>query len=269
MTTSVAMPDLEAHEKAPEDRAQRTLGGPGPIRDRSPETRWHWAPAALRVVSVVSVVSAAVILVRPGPSSRLRRGILTATTAVLAFAGMTCLGPSLALAQAPGPTIVLVPGASGPPAAGVQVRGEGFADGQRAEIRWAASDGPVLGIAVGPRFALDVVVPGAEPGTYPITAFSRDADGVIGAAATTPFAVTEGPTEGAPPATLATPPPPGVAPPPPEASAAVWVVVIGGLAGLGAVLFTTRAGRRPWNRSPQDDSLAPVETGRRAATTSG
>lgn len=91
--------------------------------------------------------------------------------------------------------VTLEPGSSGPVGSEVTVEGLAFDPGT-VEIRWDASDGPVLGRANGPSFSAKVTIPEATEGLHAIVVLGRSPDGSIGNAATAAFQVAPAGGEG-------------------------------------------------------------------------
>ena len=108
-------------------------------------------------------------------------------------------GTATAWACVPQPGILVQPRSSG--AAGTQVTliGKAFAD-SRAEIRWNALDGELLGAVPGPDFSTDVTIPQAPSGLYTLIVILRGADGAVANTARAPFEVV---AASAPPASAA------------------------------------------------------------------
>lgn len=92
----------------------------------------------------------------------------------------------------PQPIITSVqPQASGAPGIRVTVVGENF-EPVPVEIRWNATDGPLLGKATGPTFSVAVQIPEGEPGLYTLIALSRQTSGGVIGTARAAFQVTAG-----------------------------------------------------------------------------
>ena len=89
----------------------------------------------------------------------------------------------------PQPRLVyLEPSAFGMAESRVTVNGLGFDPG-RAEVRWNAPDGALLGSAIGPNFSLPVMIPRVPDGLYSVVVISREPGGGIGNTGTAAFQV--------------------------------------------------------------------------------
>ncbi len=84
--------------------------------------------------------------------------------------------------------ITLQPRSSGPPGTSLTVAALGFDPG-RAEIRWNAGDGELLGTANGPDFSVSVTIPQVTEGLYHLVVLARSPSGEIGNTNTVSFEV--------------------------------------------------------------------------------
>lgn len=109
--------------------------------------------------------------------------VATAAWAVLALAGPT-------YACVPQPFIAMHPLGSGAAGSQVNVDGQLFDNGTRIEIRWNATDGPLLGTAQSADFSVPVSIPSVAPGLYTVLALTRDPAGVQGSVARAEFLIT-------------------------------------------------------------------------------
>lgn len=184
--------------------------------------------------------------------------------AVLVVALLVMGATATAAAEGEQPSVVLHPQPSGPPGASIEVSGGGFEVGQRVEVRWEGSDGPLLAAAVGPDLATTMIVPFAQPGSHLVVVFSRDSDGVIGAATSTSFVVDAVPAGQEPPSPGDPPSAPNTATPREATSGGVWAAVVGILVLLAAGLARTRHHRpRPnGDRAVKPDVPAAATSGR-------
>lgn len=129
----------------------------------------------------------------------------TAAAVATATVAAVLLLAAAAWACVPQPLLVTVqPGLSGPAGSQVSVAAVGF-DGGRAEIRWNALDGELLGTAEGPDFSAGVTIPPVPPGMYHVVVLGRAPGGELGNTRTVPFMVT---AEGRAVAGAAAPPDP-------------------------------------------------------------
>lgn len=160
------------------------------------------------------------------------------------------MAASVAWACIPQPRLItLQPRASGPAGTKVTVAALGFDPG-RAEIRWNAGDGELLGTANGPEFSVEVIIPDSDVGLYQMVVLARSASGEIGNTNTVSFEVTgEGESAGTPPSP--TQPPGGRVESETggntPASAALLFGGGGGLVALGCIggILLSRQGRNP------------------------
>lgn len=176
-----------------------------------------------------------------------------ARAAVLAAISLMLIAGSASYACVPQPFVVIHPQSSGAVGSQVTVNGQLFENG-RVEIRWNATDGPLLATAQSTDFAMPVTVPSAPPGLYTLIAVSRGANGVLGSVARAEFQVT-GP---APVPITESPVPNGAAadessngPSFASVAAAVGLVAIGAFGGAAVV-----ARRRPGATIPTPVSEA-------------
>lgn len=113
----------------------------------------------------------------------------------LLFVGAVAAGSvagATAWACVPQPIITsLQPRASGVPGDRVTVVGENF-EPAPVEIRWNATDGPLIEKASGPTFSVAVRIPDGEPGLYTLIALSRQTSGAVIGTARAAFQVTAG-----------------------------------------------------------------------------
>lgn len=101
-------------------------------------------------------------------------------------------GATAGWACVPQPIITSVqPRASGAPDDRVTVVGENF-EPVPVEIRWNATDGPLLEKATGPTFSVAVRIPNGDPGLYTLIALSRQTSGAVIGTARAAFQVTVG-----------------------------------------------------------------------------
>lgn len=110
---------------------------------------------------------------------------------LLAFSGLFLVLAAIASAAwacVPQPLVTVTPQASGP--SGSQVTVEAHAINGLAEVRWSAVDGPQLGTAMGPNFAIEVTIPEAPAGLYAIIVVERSPDGGLGSTGRAAFEVT-------------------------------------------------------------------------------
>jgi len=173
---------------------------------------------------------------------------------VLAVAAAVLVGWASATAGAAQPQALLLIQSKPTGAAGgeVDVVGLGFEAGVPVEVRWNGIDGPQLGGGVGLDLRASVAVPAAaSPRLYSIVGVSRDANGVLSSAASTPYLVT---AAGADPARAGplTPPPKATRPAKPT-SAAAWPALT--LALAAAVAW----GRHSQRQRPSPATPSPVE----------
>lgn len=97
---------------------------------------------------------------------------------------------SLAWGCVPQPRLLTVqPRSSGPAGTEVTLAALGFDPG-RAEIRWNAVDGELLGVANGPEFSVPVTIPRAPEGLYNLIVLARSPGGEIGNTGAVSFQVT-------------------------------------------------------------------------------
>jgi RTX calcium-binding nonapeptide repeat (4 copies) len=118
--------------------------------------------------------------------------------ALLVFA-LGSIGPALAWACTPSAAIDLNGADAGPPGTNVTVNGRGFPSGREVEIHWNGSSGPVLTMATGPAFSVNVTIPSEAPGTHYIVATARAPTGEFEGQAAAAFSVTQAPDPPAPP----------------------------------------------------------------------
>ncbi|HSH60049.1 MAG TPA: hypothetical protein VK988_10490, partial [Acidimicrobiales bacterium] len=95
-----------------------------------------------------------------------------------------------AWACVPQPAVLVQPRSSGAAGTEVTVIGRGFGD-SRAEIRWNAFDGELLGALPGPDFTTDVTIPQAPTGLYTLVVIVRGPDGAVANTVRAPFEVVE------------------------------------------------------------------------------
>lgn len=112
-----------------------------------------------------------------------------ARAAVPAAISLVLIAGSASYACVPQPFVVIHPQSSGAVGSQVTVNGQLF-ETARVEIRWNATDGPLLATAQSTDFAVPLTVPSAPPGLYTLIAFSRGANGVLGSVARAEFQVT-------------------------------------------------------------------------------
>lgn len=143
----------------------------------------------------------------------------------------------------PQPFILVRPQASAAAGTEVKVDGQLFPNGSRIEIRWNATDGPLLATTQSADFSVPITIPSAPAGLYTVLALSRSQSGVQGEVARAGFQVT-----GAAPAPPPAASPPEARPEPPSSgggtsfasvAAAVGLVALGLVAG--ALLFGRRS----------------------------
>ncbi len=127
----------------------------------------------------------AVMIELPRPDMA-RLGRLTVIAGLLL---VVVSGGSLARACLPQPLISLQPKSSGPPGAEITVNARTIND--RAEIRWNAPDGPLLGTATGPAFSVPITIPDVPRGLYTLVVIERQPDGGLGSSGTAAVAVIE------------------------------------------------------------------------------
>lgn len=177
--------------------------------------------------------------------STARVGTLTALCAAAMLAAAT-----VAWACVPQPRLItLQPRSSGPAGSAVTVAALGFDPG-RAEIRWNAGDGELLGTANGPDFSVGVTVPQVAVGLYHVVVLARSPGGEIGNTSTVSFEVT---AEGGAAAAAPSPPAPqprgepmGGSSRTTSVTAALLFAGGGGLVALGCLggILLSRQGRR-------------------------
>jgi len=92
----------------------------------------------------------------------------------------------------PQPFILVQPQASATPGTEVKVDGQLFSNGSKIEIRWNATDGPLLATASSSDFSVPITIPSAPAGLYTVVALSRSQAGVQGEVARAAFQVTGG-----------------------------------------------------------------------------
>lgn len=142
----------------------------------------------------------------------------------------------------PQPFILVHPQASAAPGAEVKVDGQLFPNGSRIEIRWNATDGPLLAAATSADFSVPITIPSAPAGLYTVLALSRSQSGVQGEVARAGFQVTGAAPAAAPafgsPAAGAEPAHTDKSTSFPSVAAAVGLVALGLLGG--ALLFRRR-----------------------------
>ncbi|MEJ7763992.1 MAG: hypothetical protein WKF86_00690 [Acidimicrobiales bacterium] len=148
-------------------------------------------------------------------------------------------GTSAGWACVPQPLLTLTPVASGPE--GTEVIVNAYSVSGRAEIRWNAIDGPMLGTGQGPVFSVPLKVPSSAPGLYTVLLLERGPGGALGSTGRAAFQVTGG-TQPAPgPFTTAT-----HAPSPRSSSVTASKVLAGaGLLAVGAIGGAIVVRRRP------------------------
>ncbi|MBW3643424.1 MAG: hypothetical protein KY447_10970 [Actinobacteria bacterium] len=125
----------------------------------------------------------------------------------------------------------------------------GFDPG-RAEVRWNAGDGELLGTANGPDFSVGVTIPQVAEGLYHVVVLARSPGGEIGNTSTVSFEVTgeAGAAAGAssPPASQPRGEPVSTSSSPTSAMAALLFAAGGGLVALGFLggILLSRQGRK-------------------------
>lgn len=110
---------------------------------------------------------------------------------LLAFSGLFSVAAAIASAAwgcVPQPLITITPQASGPTGSRVTVKAHAI--NGLAEVRWSAVDGPQLGTAMGPNFAIEITIPEAPAGLYAIIVVERGPDGGLGSTGRAAFEVT-------------------------------------------------------------------------------
>lgn len=179
------------------------------------------------------------------PVSTARLGALTAFCAAVMLAAAT-----VAWACVPQPRLItLQPRSSGPAGSAVTVAALGFDPG-RAEVRWNAGDGELLGTANGPDFSVGVTIPQVAEGLYHVVVLARSPGGEIGNTSTVSFEVTgeAGAAAGAssPPASQPRGEPVSTSSSPTSAMAALLFAAGGGLVALGFLggILLSRQGRK-------------------------
>ena len=143
----------------------------------------------------------------------------------------------------PQPYLLIRPRASGAAGAEVTVDGRLFDNGKRIELRWNATDGPLLGTAQTADFAVPVTIPQAPIGLYTLVAVTRSPAGVQGGVARAGFQIAN-PGEATVRANDFTPAPPPTRPqrsssPFASVAASVALLAIGALGG-GAIMSRRR-----------------------------
>lgn len=194
--------------------------------------------------------------------STARVGTLTALFAAVMLAAAT-----VAWACVPQPRLItLQPRSSGPAGSPVTVAALGFDPG-RAEIRWNAGDGELLGTANGPDFSVGVTVPQVAEGLYHVVVLARSPGGEIGNTSTVSFEVTG---EGGAAAGASSPPvsqprgePVSTSSSPTSTTPALAFAAGGGLVALGFLggILLSRQGRKERRRK-----AAPAERSRERAS---
>ncbi|MGH9151939.1 MAG: hypothetical protein ACRD03_06010 [Acidimicrobiales bacterium] len=163
----------------------------------------------------------------------------------LLFAGLVLVAAvasaGVGAACVPQPLLLLEPAASGAPGTKLTAKGTSFASG-RAELRWNALDGPLLGSATGPDFSVEVTVPDVADGLYAVVGIARSAAGGLAGTSRATLQVVRVGDRSGPPSTAGTssaPAPtdsgraPSATPAPvlPLAAGGAVLLAIGGLLG--------------------------------------
>lgn len=111
----------------------------------------------------------------------------------MAVVGLLVLGGG-AWACVAQPLLTVTPRSSASVGATVTVNGYGV--NGRAELRWNAIDGALLGTADGPVFSQSITVPNADPGLYALILVERAPDGGVGNIARASFELVAATAEG-------------------------------------------------------------------------